>query len=87
MTDRERIALAEEAESLPIHVRMCALRHSQIMDKIDDLEAKQSARLSDIEGAINAVKKAAWGLLATVATGGAVTLAQLAPIMRAMAGQ
>jgi hypothetical protein len=29
------MALTQEAESLPIHVQMCALRHRQLVAKID----------------------------------------------------
>lgn len=74
-TEEQRIALAEEAESLPIHVRMCAMRHGQIVGKID----AQDRRLSRIE-------KAAWAILATLAGGGALTAAQVAPVLQALAG-
>jgi hypothetical protein len=94
MTERERIALAEEAESLPIHVRMCAMRHSQIMDRISDAEEKRDERfkamkagIDGLQDDIKAVKRAAWGILATLAGGGALTAAQIVPIMQALAGQ
>jgi hypothetical protein len=94
VTERERIALAEEAESLPIHVRMCAMRHAQIMDRIADAEQKRDERfaamksgLDGLQDDIKAVKKAAWAILATLAGGGALTVAQIAPIMQALAGQ
>lgn len=94
VTERERIALAEEAESLPIHVRMCAMRHQQIMDRIEDAEQKRDEKFKEmtkgIEGVqkeIGAVKKAAWGILLLLAGGGAITTAQIVPIMQALAGQ
>lgn len=49
MTDRERIALAEEAQSLPIHVQMCAMRHEAIMGEIKDLRTDTEERLARIE--------------------------------------
>ena len=76
MTERDRIALEEEATSLPIHVRMCALRHNQLLDSV----AAQNRRLSRIE-------KAAWGILVTLAGGGGLTLTQILPAVRALAGQ
>lgn len=39
MTDQERIAVAEEATSLPIHVQMCALRHRALIVEIRNLRA------------------------------------------------
>lgn len=80
MTDRERIALDEEAQSLPIHVRMCAFRHEAIMSEIKELRSDADKRLGRIE-------KAAWGILAAIGTGGLATLSQLAPLMQALAGQ
>lgn len=80
MTERERIALDEEAQSLPIHVRMCAYRHGDIMAEIKELRADADKRLGRIE-------KAAWAILAAVGTGGVATLSQIAPIMQALAGQ
>ncbi len=80
VTDRERIALAEEAQSLPIHVQMCAMRHEAIMAEIKDLRGDADKRLGRIE-------KAAWAILAAIGTLGGATLTQLAPIMSALAGQ
>ena len=80
MTERERVALEEEAQSLPIHVRMCAFRHNAIMAEIRDLRSDAEKRLARIE-------KAAWAILAAIGTGGLATLSQLAPIMQALAGQ
>lgn len=94
MTDRERIALAEEAESLPIHVRMCAMRHQQIMERIADAEQKRDEKFAEmtkgieaVRSDVKAVKNAAYALLLALASGGALTVAQVMPIMRAMAGQ
>ena len=80
MTERERVALEEEAQSLPIHVRMCAFRHNAIMSEIRDLRGDAEKRLARIE-------KAAWAILAAIGTGGLATLSQIAPIMQALAGQ
>lgn len=80
MTDRERVALDEEAQSLPIHVRMCAFRHEAIMSEIRELRSDSDKRLGRIE-------RAAWAILVAVGTGGVATLTQLAPIMGALAGQ
>jgi hypothetical protein len=80
MTDRDRVALEEEASSLPIHVKMCAYRHDAIMSEIRDLRSDADKRLGRIE-------KAAWGILAAIGTGGLATLSQLAPLMQALAGQ
>lgn len=80
MTDRERIALAEEAQSLPIHVQMCAMRHEAIMGEIKDLRADADKRLGRIE-------KAAWAILAMIGTVGGAAVSQVAPVMQALAGQ
>jgi hypothetical protein len=80
MTERERIALDEEAQSLPIHVKMCAMRHADIMGEIKDLRGDADKRLGRIE-------KAAWAILAAIGTIGGATLTQLAPVMAALAGQ
>lgn len=80
MTDRERIALDEEAQSLPIHVRMCAFRHTDVMLEIRELRNDAEKRLGRIE-------KTAWAILAAIGTGGLATITQLAPIMQALAGQ
>lgn len=80
MTDNEPIALDEEAASLPIHVRMCAFRHRQILEKIEELDTKTDRRLSRIE-------KAAWAIVGLLGTGLGAGVTQVLPIMRAMAGQ
>ena len=87
MTERERIALEEEATSLPIHVRMCALRHQQIVDKVEALDAAAREKMDSQNTRLSRIEKAAWGILITLAGGGGLTLAQVLPIMRAMAGQ
>jgi hypothetical protein len=71
MTDR--IAIAEEANSLPIHVQMCALRHQQLLAEISHLRR--------LVGAIFlASLTAAGGSLAPFAP-------QLLGVLRAVAGQ
>jgi hypothetical protein len=91
MTDRERIALDEEAQSLPIHVRMCAFRHADVMDEIRETRADLDQRLAALEAAANKrlarIEKAAYAILGLIGTIGGATLTQLAPIMQALAGQ
>jgi hypothetical protein len=76
MTDPQRLALDEEGRDLSIHVRMCAMRHQQIMDMV----GASNARLGRIE-------KAAWGIITILGGAVGVGAAELLPIMRAMAGQ
>jgi hypothetical protein len=76
MTEPQRIALDEEGRDLSIHVRMCAMRHQQIMDTV----SASNARLARIE-------KAAWGIITILGGAVGVGAAELLPIMRAMAGQ
>jgi hypothetical protein len=80
MTDRERLALDEEAHDLSIHVKMCAMRHGQILARIDEADAEAKAWRSRIE-------KGIWALIAMVGTGIGGAATQLVPVMRAMAGQ
>ncbi|MBU8540799.1 hypothetical protein [Falsiroseomonas tokyonensis] len=79
MTSDERIALAEEAESLPIHVRMCALRHRQILSQMASLESAANVRMSRIE-------KLLWGILGVITTGLAGGASQIIPLLQAVAG-
>jgi hypothetical protein len=72
-SERERIALAEEATSLPIHVQMCAIRHAQLLSEISQLR-----RL--VAGIFLASVTAAGGSLAPYAP-------QLWGVLRAVAGQ
>jgi hypothetical protein len=73
MTDRDRIAIAEEATSLPIHVQMCALRHQQLLGEISQLRR--------LVGAIFVASlTAAGGSLAPFAP-------QLFGVLRVIAGQ
>ncbi len=80
MTDRERIALDEEANSLPIHVQMCAMRHAQILSRIEEADAAAHAWRSRIE-------KGVWSLVIMV--GGAIgaRITEVVPVVRALAGQ
>ena len=80
MTEPERIALDEEAQSLPIHVKMCAMRHSQILSRIEQADEDAKAWRARIE-------KGVWALLAMVGGGLGAGATQVLPIMRAMAGQ
>ena len=76
MTENQRIALDEEGRDLSIHVRMCAIRHQQIIDMV----SANNARLGRIE-------KAAWGIIGILGSVAGVGATQVMPIMRAMAGQ
>jgi hypothetical protein len=87
MTDRERLALDEEATSLPLHVRMCAFRHDQLITKVEALDEASRKMLEAQNTRLSRIEKAAWGILLTLAGGGGLTLTQLLPAVRAMAGQ
>jgi hypothetical protein len=76
MTETQRLALDEEGRDLSIHVRMCAMRHQQIMEMV----SASNSRLGRIE-------KAAWGIITILGGAVGVGAAELLPIMRAMAGQ
>lgn len=76
MTEPQRLALEEEARDLSIHVRMCAMRHQQIMDTVK----ASNDRLGRIE-------KAAWGIVTILGTAVGIGATELLPVMRAMAGQ
>lgn len=80
MTEPERIALAEEAHDLAIHVQMCAMRHAQILSRIEQADAAAHAWRRRIE-------KGVWSLVVMV--GGAIgaRVTEVLPIMRALAGQ
>ena len=80
MTEHERIALAEEAHDLGIHVQMCALRHAQILTRLEQSDAEANAWRQRIE-------KGVWALIAMVGTGLGAGVTQVMPVMRAMAGQ
>jgi hypothetical protein len=80
MTDRDRIALEEEASSLPIHVQMCAMRHAQILARIEEADAAARAWRSKVD-------KGIWALIGMVGTGLGAGVTQVLPVMRAMAGQ
>lgn len=80
MTEPERIALAEESDNLAIHVQMCAMRHAQIITRLDQAEADAKAWRARIERGV-------WALLAMVGGGLGAGATQMLPIMRAMAGQ
>lgn len=80
MTEAQQIALAEEAHDLGIHVRMCAMRHSQILTRIEQADADAKAWRAKIE-------KSVWALIAMVGGGLGAGATQVMPIMRAMAGQ
>ena len=80
MTEHERIALDEEAHDLGIHVKMCAMRHSQILSRIEQADADAKAWRGRIE-------KGIWALVAMVGGGLGAGATQVLPVMRAMAGQ
>jgi hypothetical protein len=87
MTDRERTAISEEAESLPIHVKMCTLRHRETLDEID--ETRTDVR--KLAGEVTRLRHTLWGvmLLTAIGSGGTVApyLPQVLGILRAVAGQ
>jgi hypothetical protein len=96
--EEQRIALDEEASSLPIHVRMCAMRHYQIISKVEELDRSARSNLEKLQAAakvtldaqdkrLSRIEKAAWAILLTLAGGGAVTVAQVQPVLQALAGQ
>ena len=87
MTERERMALDEEAHDLVIHVRMCAMRHDQIINRVESLDSAARERLDAQNVRLARIEKAAWAILATLAGGGVATVGQVLPIVRAMAGQ
>jgi hypothetical protein len=87
MTDRERLALDEEATSLPLHVRMCAFRHDQILARVETLDEAARKMLEAQNARLSRIEKAAWGILLTLGGGGGLTLTQLLPAVRALAGQ
>lgn len=74
MTGDERIALAEEEGSLPIHVAMCVIRHKAIIAKIDAADARARR-----------IERVAWSILTLLAGGGLATMGQLLPIIQALA--
>lgn len=80
MTDHERLALDEEAQSLPIHVKMCAMRHAQILSRIDEADAAARVWRARIE-------KGVWSLVVMVAGAIGAGATEVVPIMRALAGQ
>ena len=88
MTEPQRLALEEEARDLSIHVRMCAMRHQQIMDAVNGLKAATDKSVTDRRDAGAAlrsrIERAAWLLLIVAA--GANVLPFL-PTMAAMAGR
>lgn len=52
MTDAQKIALAEEAHDLGIHVQMCAMRHEAILQRIDEADA--AARTGSMPATLSA---------------------------------
>lgn len=74
VSDEERIALREEAESLPVHVQMCALRHRAILQKIE---------AADTRG--RRIERIAWAILGVLGSTGVATVTQLLPIIGALA--
>lgn len=78
MTDAQKISLTEEAESLPIHVKMCAMRHESIMARIE--EAAAEARIWRTR-----IDRVLWALLTMVGGGIGLGTTQVLPVIRAMA--
>lgn len=80
MTDPERLALTEEAHDLAIHVQMCAMRHAQILARINETDADAKAWRSRVE-------KGVWALVVMVTGAIGARVADVVPVVRAMAGQ
>ena len=74
------MALPEEATDLGIHVRMCGMRHDQVLRSIQDHAEATERRLGRIERAV-------WGVIGILAMTVGTAVPQLLPIVRAMAGQ
>jgi uncharacterized membrane protein YsdA (DUF1294 family) len=80
MTEQDRIALDEEAHDLGIHVKMCAIRHAQILSRIDQADADAKAWRGRVE-------KGIWALVVMVGGGLGAGVTQVMPVVRAMADQ
>lgn len=91
MTEQDRLALAEEAHDLAIHVQMCAMRHGQILSRIEQSDADARKWRKDADEAAKAfrarVEKSIWALIGMVGTGLGGAAIQVLPAMRAIAGQ
>jgi hypothetical protein len=91
MTERERVALDEEAENLKLHVKMCAFRHTAILAEIRETRGDLDKKIGDLEAVANKrlgrIEKAAYAIIGLIGTIGGATLTQLAPIVAALAGQ
>jgi len=83
----DRMALAEEANSLPLHVQMCSMRHRQIMATVSALDRMARDRMEAQAVRLKRIEAAAYGILTLMAGGGAFTVAQVAPVLRVLAGQ
>lgn len=64
-----------ENKDLALHVALCGERHKDIAGRLDALKAD-----------MRQVKAVAWAVMAAVLLGGGVTLRELLPIARALAG-
>lgn len=91
MTDPERIALAEEAHDLAIHVQMCAMRHAQILARINETDADARAWRDKTDADAKAwrgrIEKGVWALVVMVTGAIGARVADVVPVVRAMAGQ
>jgi hypothetical protein len=74
MTATEKMMQAERTD-LAVHVDACSLR----WDRLSERQAQTDGRLVRIE-------RVAWGILALLVAGGGVTLRELLPLARALAG-
>lgn len=84
----ESLISAEET-SLKVHVQICAARNREIARRLGQIEVdtKKLDQIDAVAKRLGRVELAMWSILAALGTGGAVTVQQLLPIARALAGQ
>lgn len=73
MTENEAMALREEAESLPLHVQMCAMRNRQVLARLD----RSDAMLGRIQAGVWAAAAAIAGMAGSIYVTGVAVLRHL----------
>lgn len=82
MTDAERFELEEESESLPIHVKVCAIRHSHVMADIKSVKDE----LKGQRALLTSIRNGVWGAaLALAGTAGSIYATGVV-VMRSLSG-